>query len=240
MPSEGELEICLSDGFHLTRSSKRFERLPVDPESIDVVFTENARHNPPPKSAILKNWIAVPFLLLPLYMYLYLLNLAGSLGLTDKGVVDMMEQHGAEVITTDRNFHRLISSQRIGWGIGHWAIILVAFMGSIQWIENTRPISFLIFTGASGTIPSRFDVLLAYFVLAGVGLIWFLIAGCFIAFLFIVGTIESRNHKMVNDIEQIACENQGYCRGCLVIGGKHASHIEQLIKISPNLELIVK
>lgn len=75
------------------------------------------------------NWVAVP--LLCLFLTLYLLGLSGvsRLGLTDAEVVEGLEDAGAVVVQTDRNFHRILASERWFWGGVHLAFVVLALFG---------------------------------------------------------------------------------------------------------------
>lgn len=233
MTAGEEFELYLSDGFHITSSSARFEDFPVDPDTIDVAFEESVVSNPPGKFTRIFNWLLIPLFMLVLLLYLKLLNLASKLGLTDKGVIEELESRGADVVVTDENYHRLLASERVYWGLGHWGLVLISFFGLLQWIEFVEPASAILYS-----LFSSFGsgLLLAYFVLGLFVVIWFLLAGLMGVLFFVVGTTQTRNYVILNRMEEYAKSHPNAKRGCLVIGGAHTKHLKKIVGDS---ELIV-
>jgi hypothetical protein len=224
--------LYISGGFHITNPNSRIEDLPADPESIDVVFKEDVTDNPPSKRVILWNWLVCPLICLFFKIYLFFLSVAARVGITDSEIVDTLESNGAQVVQTDQNYHRILASSRLLWGVSHWAMSVMVFPGLGVWFEFltrilSNPVNFVLWI-----FPPALDTFLIALVLV-VGLFsWYLIAGAIMGVFFITGTMESRNFVIMSEIENHVREHSEQSTGCLVVGGAHVSHLKELVRES--------
>lgn len=239
MPEDQDQQftLYLSGGLHLTNTNNRIEGLPVDPDSVDIVFEENVTHNPPSQAAIITNWVVTPLICLFLTLYLNSLNVASRLELTDAGVVDTLQNAGAEVVQTDRNFHRMLASERWYWGGGHWAFVVISLFGLRAWIRSITPKVLVLVTPVIELFPAGLQAKAVIGVLILELLVWFLFAGAIMGGFFIVGTTEARNYAIMNRIEGRVGTTSDSSIGCLVVGGAHIPHLKELIEESDAVEL---
>lgn len=237
LPGKEKFTLYLSDGWHITSSTDRMENVPVDPSRVDVVFEENATHNPPSQKEIISNWLALPFVNLVLKLYLCGLGFASKRGWTDSGVVDAFENAGAEIVKTDRNLHRMLASQRRYWFISHWAFVLMAIFGIRAWVEFVTPYVSMLVDPLIGILPETIQGIVIYSVFGLELMVWFLFAGVLMTGFLITGTTEARNHAMINQIEDYVTMNPDSTIGCLVVGGAHAPHLRELAKDSDKIQL---
>lgn len=237
MTEDQKFTLYLSGGWHLTDTNKRIEGLPVDPDSIDIVFEENATHNPPSQAVIITNWVATFLICLFLKLYLICLDVASRLGLTDAGIVDTLQNAGAEVVQTDRNFHRMLASGRQYWGVLHWAFAVMVFFGSSAWVQSINPNVSILVSPVIELLPAELQAYAVWGVLILELLAWFLFAGAIMGGFFIQGTIEARNYAIMNQIENYVRSTPNGSIGCLVIGGMHVPHLKRLIEESDTVEL---
>lgn len=237
MTEKPRFTLYLSGGWHITSTNSRIEGLPVDPDTIDVVFEENATHNPPSTQAILANWVVSP--LICLFIKLYLVALAGAarVGVTDSGIIDKLENAGAEVIQTDRNYHRMMASERRFWGLGHWAFVSMIFFGIKEWLQSVTPILSIPTGILIGIVPNSLQSVVVLAILGLAVVVWFLFAGAIMGWFFIIGTIETRNYAIVHEIERHLREHPQQSTGCLVVGDAHIPHLRELICESELVEL---
>lgn len=237
MTKDQQFKLYISGGWHLTDTDSRIDGLPIKPESFDVVFEENATHNPPSGLSILTNWAVTPLICLFLKLYLIMLNGASRIGLTDSSVVDIIRNAGAQNIQTDRNYHRMLASERRFWGLGHWAFVSMIFFGISEWFQFITPILSFLVNPLIEVVPSRLQSTVVIGAL-GFGLVlWFLLAGALMGWFFIVGTTETRNYAIIQHIECHVQENCHHTIGCLVVGAAHVPHLIELINESEYLEL---
>lgn len=68
-------------------------------------------------------------------------------------------------------------------------------------------------------------------------LIWLLLSGAVAGGFFVVGTMEARNYAMVDQIKTHVERHPEWTTGCLVVGGAHVSHLEELIEASEAIHL---
>lgn len=237
MTEEPEFTLYISGGWHITSPGSRIDNLAVDPDVIDVVFEEDVSQNPPSKWEIIANWAFTPLICLFFKLYLFGLSIASLTGITDSGIVDTLQSHGAQVVQTDRNYHRLLASERLLWGVGHWAFFLMILFGLSAWLDFLTPIFSILFGPVFRMFPSALQTPLIAAVFGFELVIWFLVAGSIMGLFFITGTTETRNVAIMNEIEHYVREHPEQTTGCLVVGGAHVPHLKELISESNLVEL---
>lgn len=186
---------------------------------------------------IITNWVATFLICLVLKLYLICLDVASRLELTDAGVVDTLQNTGAEVVQTDRNYHRMLASGRWYWGVLHWAFVVMVFFGVRAWIQSITPNVSILVMPVIEFLPARLQAYAVWGVLVLEILVWFLFAGALMGGFFIQGTIEARNYAIINQIEDYVRSTPNGSIGCLVIGGMHVPHLKGLIEESDVVEL---
>lgn len=209
----------------------------MDPEFVDVVFEENATHDSPSRIEIILNWLTVPLVCVVLSLYLRGIGFATDQGWTDADVVDELESHGAEIVKADRNFHRILGSERRYWSIGHWAFVVMAFFGTTAWIQFTTPWLSQVFNPLIELLPERLQAVTAIGVLGSELIVWYIAVGTIMTAFFVAGTTETRNYAMMRQIENYVDANPDSYVGCLIVGGAHAPHLKELIRDSDRIEI---
>lgn len=164
------------------------------------------------------------------------IGFANDRGWTDAGVVDELEDLGAKVVKTDRNYHRILGSERRYWSIGHWAFVVMAFFGITAWLQFTTPHISIFVTPLIGSLSGSVQAIAVVGVLGLELLVWYLAAGITMTAFFIAGTTETRNFAMMRQIENYVDENPESSIGCLIVGGAHAPHLRELIQDSDQVE----
>lgn len=237
LPNEGRLDLYFSGGAHITNSNKRIEGLPIEPECVDVVFEENILVDPPSRKSQILNWAATPLMNMFLTIYLIGLSVASRFGLTDKVVIEILQNSGASVVQTDRNYHRIVATERLYFAIVHWAFAFVSLFGLGTWIKFVTPPISIMFDPLFGVLPNKMAGFTANAILAIEVLLWFLIIGAILGAFFIAATIETRNHSMVIQMEQFVEDNPNASSGCLVVGAAHIPHLKKLVEDSDVIDL---
>lgn len=224
------IELFVSSGLHLTSPSKRLNEIQNAIDSLDVIFIEAVDHEPPSVEIRLLNWIAFPLGLLAIRIYLVLLSAIGRLtGFSDRELIERIsETYDANVIPVEKHYQRHLAEDRLFWGIGHWGVTLIAFAGTPGWMAGTSAQFEALANLLIATIPSYSALVIISVLLVQIAL-WYLFAGLIMSAFFIAGTLQSRNEIMVSSMEEYV-DRYSPENGCLVIGGRHRTDIEELIE----------
>lgn len=215
--SDGQLQLKISSGYHITRPQRRIEGIEDTFENVDVVFAEAPRANSPGWRSAVANLVTMPVLVATMYLWVAILTVWGLLtGKDDKQIVAHLDEtHDAEVVLTDRNVHRLLGEDRFVWSIGHSIVLLLTGLAIPEFISTTS-----LFTA----LPVQ---LFTLFLLAGSGLFA----------LFLAGTLHARNLHIVRDIEDYAIGNDA-STACLITGGHHAPGVRTALKESDHVHVL--
>ncbi len=211
------LRLYIDEGLHITRPKKRIEAIEEALGEVDVVFVEAPRSDSPGLKTKIANFLLTPLLLAVIYLWVFTLTVLGALtGAEDEKIVThLTDKHGAELVRTDRNVHRILKESRRLWTIGHLVMVTLAVYA----------------------FPEVVDHLLTFSPLWIQKLTLGLFTGLGLFALFLAGTLGSRNAKMARDIGEYA-ENQSDETACLITGGYHASGTKRILKENPNITLV--
>jgi hypothetical protein len=211
------MRLYIAGGYHITRPEKRIEAIEEALGDVDVVFVEAPRSDSPGIKTVMWNLFSVPVLVMTMYLWVGILTVwAAVVGKDDQQVVThLSEAHGAEVVHTDQNVHRLLVESRHLWVIGHGIVVLLAALAIPEFVDRLF------------TFTTLWMQLLTLTLFTGLGLF----------VLFLAGTLQSRNAKMARDIEQYAVSHE-IVTACLITGGHHASGIKRILEENPNISLV--
>ena len=228
--------LYISSGLHLTKVKSRFDSVTKEADSLDVLFVEGVYFDANSIKGPILDWLAFPFGLLAMRLYIFLLSSIGSLtGRTDQNLIYKLSSHyNAEIVEVDENIHHLIAEGRYAWAVGHWAMAFICFAGLSNWMEVTAPYFQRLVTALGSAVPD----LLGWIVLSALTLqifSWFLLGGAILFLLFAAGTLTTRNRTIISNIEEYIKSNP-ITDGCLIIGRSHETEIVRLVRKSELIE----